>query len=243
MERNVILACFEICSMDARVALPTLLVLGIITGALAVYAATPSLGSTITSTKTQVSPTFLAHTLTDTSTVLSTVKSTVISTATATAYATQTQTSTAYSTQTLVISSVSTTTSTSTSTSTVTSTLETGTVTETATQLVTVTRTDLVPGQDLMTFSGSGDATSPPFSADHFNMFIEMSVNASTPSQGAAISWYMFAVNGGALVGQGSVNTLGVSTSWAFGLTPGDAYYVKVVGTNALWSLTVSGES
>jgi hypothetical protein len=91
-----------------------------------------------------------------------------------------------------------------------------------------------------MTFSGSGNATSPIFSAEHNNELIEIMVNASIPSQKASFSWFMYGVSGGAPVGQGSVNTPGKSSSWAFGLTPGNNYYVKVVSNNALWSLKVS---
>ena len=229
--------------MNVRVALPALLVLGIITGAIVVYAAIPTLGlaATSTQTETQLAIRTLHDTITQTSTVPTNQKTTLTTTTTTTAFSDYTLTSTVYFTETVVSSKI--TTRTATSTSTVTSTLQTDTTTETATQTVTVTRTDLVPGPDLMTFSGSGNATSPPFTADHHNLHVEMSVNASDPSKGAAISWYMYAVNGSALVGQGSVNTLGDSSSWAFGLNIGDAYYVKVVPTNAIWSVTVSGKS
>jgi hypothetical protein len=88
-------------------------------------------------------------------------------------------------------------------------------------------------------YDGSGNANSPPFTATTATVKVSMNVSSSA-SQLSGVAWYVYPVGSQVYVAQGEVNAqTGKSTSFGYGLTPGQNYYVAVLSANANWQIIV----
>ncbi len=113
------------------------------------------------------------------------------------------------------------------------------TVTVTKTTSVVSTVTSLSAGTALVNYNGSGNANSPPFTATTSTIKVSMNVSSSAVSY-SGVSWYVYPVGSQVYVAQGDVNAqTGQSSSFGYGLTPGQNYYVAVLSANANWQIIV----
>ena len=113
------------------------------------------------------------------------------------------------------------------------------TVTVTKTTSVVSTVTSLSAGTALVNYNGSGNANSPPFTATTSTIKVSMNVSSSAVSY-SGVSWYVYPVGSQVYVAQGDVNAqTGQSSSFGYGLTPGQNYYVAVFSANANWQIVV----
>lgn len=113
----------------------------------------------------------------------------------------------------------------------------TQTITETASVVLTVT--SLSAGTALVNYTGSGNANSPPFTATSSTVEVSMNVSSSATSE-SGVSWYIYPVGSQLYVAQGGVNgQTGQSSSFGYGLTQGQNYYVAILSANANWQIVV----
>jgi len=116
------------------------------------------------------------------------------------------------------------------------------TVTNTQTISLVSTVTSLRAGAVLLNYTGSGFANSPPFTSTTptVKITLNVAITSSDPSLGAA-SWYLYQISGTSSFDLGSVNgKSGSFDFYSYGLTPGSAYYVKVLSANANWNVVVT---
>lgn len=122
---------------------------------------------------------------------------------------------------------------------------QTQTETVTATATVTSTVTQL---STLVSFSGSGDDTSPPFTATtvgvQLNYTITATAGCAEGDQACAdvsFAWYIFLEGSSAYTCSGNHNSQqGSFTDYCYGLTVGVNYDVQISAANCNWQTTVT---
>jgi hypothetical protein len=128
---------------------------------------------------------------------------------------------------------------TGTETTTTASTTETE-VAESAAGIPVVTITVLHEGFSLVSVNGTGNENSAPFTASSNEVALNWTLSDS--SNFTALSWYIYPINSTTLfVQQGGVTAAnGTQSSLAYGLTPGQEFYVSVLAANVVWAVTVN---
>lgn len=133
--------------------------------------------------------------------------------------------------------------------STVTSTITTtitlgpgGATTTTITRTVTVSSLRFSPTA-LVNYTGSGDGSSPPFTATSAIVNVQASTTPTSKDITLSnVAWYIYLTNDtvsyvatGMVSGQsGTMNFTG------YGLSPGGTYFLKVISANTKWNIVIS---
>lgn len=116
----------------------------------------------------------------------------------------------------------------------------TETVKETTSTTITVQRS--ITGGVLLKYSGSGDANSPPFTATTDRLEITIKITATAQPSYVVLYWYLYRVGAGEYdwSADGSVEEAeGTFTFYAYNITPGREYYIKISSANCRWTVIV----
>jgi hypothetical protein len=123
---------------------------------------------------------------------------------------------------------------------------QTETVTRSVTATATVTST-VTQLSTLVSFSGSGNNISPPFTATTVGVHVNYSITATTGcAEGVqscpdvSFAWYIFQEGSSAYTCSGSrPGTQGYFTDYCYGLTVGVNYEVQILAANCIWQTSV----
>jgi hypothetical protein len=104
----------------------------------------------------------------------------------------------------------------------------------------TVTVTSLHEGASLVEVNGTGQENSAPFTASSSQVALNWTLSNAGPD--TLVNWFIYPVNSTTLYVQtgGVTASNGTQSSLAYGLTPGQQYYVAVLAANCVWSVTVN---
>lgn len=113
----------------------------------------------------------------------------------------------------------------------------TRTIYETRAATVTTPRV----GKVLVSYSGSGDGNSPPFTATTSTVKVTLRVKSTAPSvEYTLVSWYIHEVGKKASTCHGDVDKQeGTFEQYGYNLEPGKQYYVSIISASAKWDITV----
>ncbi len=121
-----------------------------------------------------------------------------------------------------------------------TTTTKTVSVSGAAATVSTVTVTSLSAGAVLLNYSGSGIASSPPFTATTSTVIITVEVSSGNPAD-SIVGFEITPTNSSTPVSVQSVQgKVGTFQLYGYNLAPGENYYLAVTAANANWQIVVN---